>query len=137
MWIFGGPFHTMPVDGFKYFMTIVDDYSHFTWIYLVRTKAKAQVVIPQFFELVSNQFDKVIKVVWSDNAKELNLTSFYTSKGVISYHSCIEQPEQNSVVERKHQHLLNVARALIFQSGLPLIYWPDSILTAVYLIVGF
>ena len=76
-----------------------NDYSQFTWIYLLRTKKEAQVVIPQVFELVSNQFDKFIKAIRSDNAKELNLTSFYTSKGVISYHSCVERPEQNSVVE--------------------------------------
>lgn len=75
-----------------------------------------------------------MKYVKSDNAPELRFTKYFQEKGIVPFHSCPETPEQNSVVERKHQHILNVARALMFQSGVALPFWGDCVLTAVFLI---
>ena len=129
-----GPFSETTQDGHRYFLTIVDDHTRVTWVYLLKLKSDVLTVFPEFIQMVEKQYDAKIKSVRSDNAPELRFDALYKAKGIISYHSCPETPEQNSVVERKHQHILNVARALLFQSGVPLSHWGDCVLTAVFLI---
>uniref|UniRef100_A0A803NPK4 Integrase catalytic domain-containing protein n=1 Tax=Cannabis sativa TaxID=3483 RepID=A0A803NPK4_CANSA len=129
-----GPYHTITHDGFKYFLTIVDDCSRYTWIHLLKHKSEAKSVIPAFIKLVQTQYNATIKGFRSDNAKELQFVDLFRSLGIVHYHACVQRPQQNSVVERKHQHLLNVSRALLFQSYIPLIYWGECVSTTTYLI---
>lgn len=129
-----GPFSVETRDGYKYFLTIVDDYSRATWLFLMKLKSDVLFIFPNFIHMVETQYNTKIKSVRSDNAHELKFDALFSEKGIIAYHSCPETPEQNYVVERKHQHILNVARALLFQSNVPLEFWGDCVLTAVYLI---
>jgi len=62
------------------------------------------------------------------------MKDFFASKGILHQTSCIETPEQNSIVERKHQHILNVTRSLLFQSKLPTNFWNFFVQHAVFLI---
>ena len=101
-----GPFHVPTIEGFRYFLTLFDDCSRATQVYLLCNKSDAKEVVPRFFARIHTQFEVQIKGFRSDNAPELQFLKFFCSYGVTHYHTCVETPQQNSVVERKHQHLL-------------------------------
>lgn len=95
-----GPIGTESIQGRHYFLTIVDDYSRYTWVYLLKCKSDTRTCIAHFFNLVSTQFSAKIKVLRTDNGKEFSMPSYYSSLGIIHQTSCVETPQQNSVVER-------------------------------------
>ncbi|GAU40997.1 hypothetical protein TSUD_92220 [Trifolium subterraneum] len=128
-----GPYSTPTLHGHKYFLTIVDDFSRYTWIVLLKGKHEAASQIQKFILLVETQFECKIKTLKSDNGPEFSLQSFYASKGILHQTSCVHTPQQNGRVERKHQCILNVARALLFQSKLPPKFWGYDVTHAVYI----
>lgn len=103
-----------------------------TWIYMMRNKSDVGSIFPTFLKHVKTQYGFDVKTVRSDNAPAF--PQLIKDHGIIHQFSCAYTPQQNLVVERKHQHLLNVARALLFQSNIPLAYWSDCVLTVVFLI---
>lgn len=132
-----GPYHINSTTGAKYFLTLVDDYTRATWVFLMPTKQHVLFIFTSFLQYTINQFNALIKIIRTDNGGEFTSSSFTSLlkvHGIVHQFSCPYTPQQNSCVERKHRHLLNMARALRFQSGLPIKYWGECILTAAYLI---
>jgi hypothetical protein len=76
------------------------------------SKSQTRSLLVSFINLVVNQFNTMGKILRSDNGIEFQMLEFYQSKGIVHQLSYVETPQHNFVVERKHQHLLNVARAL-------------------------
>ena len=114
-----GPLAITSVDEHRYFLTIVDDFSGHTWIFILKTKLEVQGCIKSFITLVETQFSTTVKCIRSDQGPKFNLHQFYSLKGIEHQMFYVETPQQNGVVEKKHQHILNFTKALIFQSNLP------------------
>ena len=85
-------------------------------------------------QIVENQFETRIKCNNSDNGPGFFLKDLFATKGIIHHTSCVCTPQQNGCVERKHQHILNIAHALMFQSQLPKYLWSYAIKQSVFLI---
>ncbi|KAL0427096.1 UNVERIFIED_CONTAM: Retrovirus-related Pol polyprotein from transposon RE2 [Sesamum latifolium] len=98
-------------------------------------KSEVTKLLKNFCVMAKIQFDKHVKVVRSDNGTEFApLRSYFKENEIEFQTSCVDTPQQNGRVERKHRYILNVGRALRFQANLPLTFWGECILTAAYLI---
>lgn len=132
-----GPYRTPTYDRKQYFVTIVDDYSRFSWACLIHSKTEVYSVLKDFLLMINTQFGMKVKVLRSDNGTEFmnsKCNELFASLGIVHQSSCAYTPQQNGVVERKHRHILNTARALRFHANIPISYWGHCVKAAVYLI---
>ena len=130
-----GPYRVPSSCGAVYFLTIVDDFSRAVWTFLMLAKSEVNTILTNFITYISKQFDKSVKIVRSDNGTEFTcLASKFQEQGIVHQTSCVGTPQQNGRVERKHRHILNIARALLFQAKVPIKFWGEVVLTAAYLI---
>lgn len=130
-----GPASVTSTSGAKYFILFVDDYSRYTWLYLLQSKDQALPIFKQFKLQVENQFDAKIKCLQSDNGGEFrSFMSFLQESGVLHRFSCSYNSSQNGRVERKHRHVVETGLALLAHAGLPLKFWSYAFQTATFLI---
>nr|GEX00500.1 ribonuclease H-like domain-containing protein [Tanacetum cinerariifolium] len=64
------PYRITSIDGFRYFLTVVDDYSRAVWTYMLKGKDDVYDSIVNFVNVLSNQCETNVKVFRSDNGSE-------------------------------------------------------------------
>ena len=87
--------------------------------------------------MVKTQFNVQVKIFRSDNDGEFfnaQVSELFKSQGIIHQSSCPHTPQQNGVVERKHRHIMETARAIRFQGHIPIKFWGECVLAAVHII---
>ena len=132
-----GPCPIVSKTGFRYFVTFVDDFSRVTWLYLMKNRSELFSHFSAFCAEIKTHFNLSVQTLRSDNAKEYFSESFQTymtQNGILHQSSCVDTPSQNGVAERKNRHLLETARALLFQMHVPKSFWADAVSTACFLI---
>lgn len=106
-------------------------------MYLLKHKSDSFATLKSFCAYAEYQFDRKVRIVRSDNALEFRdreCIVLFTEKGIIHRTTYVDRPQQNSVVERKDIHLLEISRALMFGPELSLSYWADCVMAAAHII---
>ncbi|XP_047264083.1 uncharacterized protein LOC107863671 isoform X2 [Capsicum annuum] len=95
------------------------------------------VIVAGLEQRFCQQCSRCVRVFRTDNGGEFfnaNCHELFTMHGIIHQRSYPYTPQQNGVVERKHRHLLETARAIKFQGCLPSKYWGECVEAATYII---
>ncbi len=123
------------VGGFKYYVSFIDDYSKFTWIYLLKYKSDVFQKFHDFQQLVERLFNRKIIAMQTDWGGEYQkLHTFFQKAGITHHISCPHTHQQNGSAERKHRHIVEVGLSLLAHSSMPLKFWDEAFLSAIYLI---
>jgi transposase InsO family protein len=111
-----GPIAYISIDGSKYCLVIVDDYSRFTWVFFLQEKSRTQETLKGLLRRAQNEFGLRIKRIRSDNGtkfKNSQIEGFLEEEGIKHEFSSPYTPQQNGVVERKNRTVLDMARTML------------------------
>ncbi|XP_070025472.1 uncharacterized protein [Nicotiana sylvestris] len=115
----------------KYFITFIDDFSRYCYIYLLKEKSEALAKFKIYKTEVEKQFGKSIKIVRSDRGGEYYgiyddsgqcmgpFALILQECGIVAQYTMPGTPEQNGVAERRNHTLIEMVRSMMSRTSLP------------------
>ncbi|GJS41754.1 retrovirus-related pol polyprotein from transposon TNT 1-94 [Tanacetum coccineum] len=123
------------INGKRYVLVVVDDYSRYTWVFFLHSKDEASEVIISFIKKTQVNLQLQVQRVRTDNGTEFKnktLAKFFDEVGISQQFSAARTPQQNGVVERRNRTLVEAARTMLTFANLPLFLWAEAIATACF-----
>ncbi|GKD49223.1 retrovirus-related pol polyprotein from transposon TNT 1-94 [Tanacetum coccineum] len=130
-----GPMRVASVNGKKYILVIIDDYSRFTWVKCLRSKDEAPDFIIKFLKMIQVRLKVPVRRIRTDNGTEFvnqTLREYYEKVDISHETSVARSPQQNGVVERRNRTLIEAARTMLIYAKAPLFLWAEAVATACY-----
>ncbi|GJY69372.1 integrase, catalytic region, zinc finger, CCHC-type containing protein [Tanacetum coccineum] len=125
-----GPMRVQTINGKKYILVIVDDYSRFTWVKFLRSKDETPEVVTKFLKQIQVSLNKTVRLIRTDNGTEFinkTLTDYYENVKIFHQKTVLRTPQQNGVVERQNQTLVEATRTMLIFSKAPMFLWEEAV----------
>ncbi|GKE92239.1 retrovirus-related pol polyprotein from transposon TNT 1-94 [Tanacetum coccineum] len=110
-----GPMRIASVNGKKYILIIMDDYSRFTWLKSLASKDEAPDLIIKFLKMIQVRLNAAIRNIHTNNGTEFvnqTLRDYYEQVGISHETSVARTPQQNCVVEQRNHTLVKAAHTI-------------------------
>lgn len=131
-----GPMPVVSNDGYRYFVTFTDDFTHLVVTYLLHSKSEVVDKLKEYVAMATSHFDSKMSRLRSDRGGEFTsneVKAYCKSKGIVMELNPPYNPELNGVAERLNRTLLDKARSMLIESGLPDSLWDEAVMAATYL----
>nr|GFA31046.1 hypothetical protein [Tanacetum cinerariifolium] len=130
-----GPMRVKSINGKKYILIIVDDYSRFTWVIFLRSKDETPDFIIKFLKMIQVRLNVPVRCIQTDNGIEFvnqTLRDYYEEVGISHETSVARSSQQNGVVERRNRTLIEAAHTMLIYAQAPLFLWAVAVATACF-----
>nr|GEU69570.1 retrovirus-related Pol polyprotein from transposon TNT 1-94 [Tanacetum cinerariifolium] len=130
-----GPMRVKTINGKKYNLVIVDDYSRFTWVKFLISKDETPEVVIKYLQQIQVGLNKTVQYIRTDNGTKLvnqTLTDYYERIGIFHQKTVPKTPQQNGVVERRNHTLIEDARTMLIFSKALMFLWAEAVATSCY-----
>jgi transposase InsO family protein len=127
-----GPVTPATPGGRRYFLLLIDDLSHYMWVVVLGSKGEAADAIRRTQTAAKVECSRKLRVLHTDNGGEF--TSCCADESVQRHYSAPYSLQQNGVIERRNQTVVGMARALLKQRRMPVVFWGEAVVTAVYIL---
>ena len=118
------------IDEIKYGLDIVGDYSRFTWVFFLLEKTKTQGTLKIFLRRAQHQSGLRINNIIIDNGTKLKnaqIEEFLEEGGIKLEFSSPYTPQQNGVIERKNQTLMDMERYMLEEYKTSYPFWVEAV----------
>ena len=108
--------------GKRYFITFIDDFSRFTYVYLIRNKDESFDMFKRYKTEVENRKDRKIKILRSDRGSKYfpnDFSTFCEKHGIIHKSSALYTPQQSGLAKRKNRILVDMVNVMILSAEVP------------------
>ena len=132
-----GPTRIESLGRKRYIMVVVDDFTRYNWVILLRSKSNAPEHIEVLCTGLQNEKNMKIDRIHSDHGKEFEnsyMESFCSRSSISHEFSAPITPQQNGVVERKNRVIQKMARAMLHNKDVARNLWGEAVNTVCHTI---
>ena len=126
-----GPIEPADINGYRYAMTFIDDFSSAIFVYFLKTKKDTVSATKKF--IADTASHGRIKSLRSDNGSEFKSNDFQRllcDNNIQHETSAPYSPYQNGTAERNWRTLFEMARCMVIENNSPKSLWTSAVMTA-------
>ncbi|GJZ61176.1 putative ribonuclease H-like domain-containing protein [Tanacetum coccineum] len=125
-----GPMRVQSINGRKYILVIVDDFTRFTWVKFLRSKDEVSEFVIKFLNMIQVHLNATVRNIRTDNGIEFvnqTLKAYYEEVKISHQASVARTSQQNGVVKRQNRTLVEAAQTMLIFSKALSFLWVEAL----------